>query len=106
MSDFDDQQKRRHFIAEIDQAVRVANRETINPAVPPINMENVLPFAVTVAKLRADYLSAAFKMTSGEIPSEQDIETLKKLREAYDEAREAFNSLMIAIEREYVDLAE
>ena len=38
--------------------------------------------------------------------NEPDIETLKKLREAYDEAREAFNSLMIAIEREYVDLAE
>lgn len=106
MSDFDEQQKRRHFVAEMEQAIRVANREAINPLVPPINMENVLPFAVTVARLRANYLAAAFKLNSGEVPGPADIETLRSLREGYDEAREAFNSLMIAIEREYVDLAD
>ena len=49
------------FLLEIEQRIRVANREVIHKRIPPITSENLLPFVVSVARLRARYLEAAFK---------------------------------------------
>ena len=95
-----------HFRMEIESAIQHANREVLNPLLPPVNVNTVLPFAVAVAKLRGHYLRAAFKLSEAkEAPVEAEIDNLKRHREAYDEARNAFEALMRAIDRGYIDLA-
>ena len=93
----------RHFVSSIEQSIQLANREVINPLINPFTDERILAFAVEVAKLRGAYLKAALDVgqpkKAGPGPSH-----LKALREAFEEARDAFTALMTAIERGYVDL--
>ena len=97
------------FTRTIEQAIAVANREIIHPLIPDITSESVMPLAISVARLRARYLQAAFRIASddhGDTPNEAEIEELRHHREMYQEARQAFEALMHAIERGYVGLAE
>jgi hypothetical protein len=102
-----DEIKSQHFLKEIEQAIQVANREILNQALPPITRDNIMPLAISVARLRGQYLAEAFKITENDgrqPPSEEEIETLKKNHEMYEEAREAFEALIHVIERGYVEL--
>lgn len=97
------------FTRDMEQSIAVANREIIHPLIPEITRESVLPLAISVARLRAHYLQAAFAIAAddhGDTPSQQEIDELRRHREMYHEARLAFEALMHAIERGYVDLAE
>ena len=93
----------RHFVSSIERSIQLANREVINPLIETFTEERIFAFAVEVAKLRGAYLKAALDVgqpqKAGPEPSQ-----LKALREAFEEAREAFAALMTAIERGYVDL--
>ena len=99
------------FLQDIEQGIRIANREIIHERLPTIPEDMVLKFAVTVSrfradKFRADYLESAFKMISegGSLPSAEVLTELSDRREAYLLARNAFDALQKAIERGYVDL--
>ena len=97
------------FTRDMEQSIAVANREIIHPLIPDITRESVLPLAISVARLRALYLQAAFKMSAenrGDTPNQQEIDELRRHREMYEEARLAFDALIHAIERGYVDLAD
>ena len=60
-----------------------------------------------MARLRADYLDAAFKHCSPGGPSDlADIEELRVKRQTYEEARDAFQALRHAIEVGYIDVAQ
>ena len=68
-----------------------------------------MPFATSVARLRARYLEAAFKFTekaSGDSLEDSEIEELQHHRRAFEEARDAFEALRHAIERGYVELGD
>ena len=93
----------RHFVSNIEQSIRLANREVINPLIDPFTHERILAFAVEVAKLRGAYLKAALDVGQRK-KARPEPSQLKALREEFEEAREAFAALMTAIEREYVDL--
>ena len=98
-----------HFLKEIEQAIQVANREILGNRIPAITKENILPLAVSVARLRGNYLAEAFKIAeadAGDAPPESEISTLKHHRERYEEARLAFESLIHVIDRGYVELGE
>lgn len=104
----DDLAKQRRFLLEVEQGIRLANREVIHERIPPISADKVMPFAVSVARLRARYLEAAFKFSEKEHGDPLDASEIEALREArlmYAEARDAFEALRTAIERGYVDLA-
>lgn len=104
----DEVAKQRRFLLEIEQGIRVANREVIHERIPPISVDAVMPFAVSVARLRARYLEAAFKFSEkeqGDPLNAEEIEELRQARLMYAEARDAFEALRTAIERGYVDLA-
>ena len=76
-----DEIKSQHFLKEIEQAIQAANREILNQALPPITRDNIMPLAISVARLRGQYLAEAFKIAEndgGQPPSEEEIETLKK----------------------------
>jgi len=100
-------QLRRRFLLEIEQAIRLSNREVIHERIPAISSDNILPFAVAVAKTRARYLEAAFKFANVDHSDNADanaVGELKRHREVYEEARMAFEALHHAIEQGYVDL--
>ncbi len=104
-----DEVKNQHFLKEIEQAIQVANREILSGRLPPITRENILPLAISVARLRAQYLAEAFRIAKddgGEAPGEPEIESLKRYRLMYEEAREAFDALIHIIDRGYVELGE
>lgn len=101
--------KSQHFLKEIEQAIQVANREILNQRLPLMTKDNIVPLAVSVARLRGQYLAEAFRIAEndgGDPPTEEEIETLKKNREMYEEARNAFEALTHIIERGYVELGE
>lgn len=102
-----DEQKRQRFLLEIEQAVRDTNREIIHERIPKLTQDHVLPIASSVARARARYLEAAFRVAemdkSGDI-DEQSLNDLRLHRETYEETRTAFEALTRAIEQGYVDL--
>lgn len=92
-----------HFVSEVQQAIRLANHEVLNPVVSPLSEDKIISVAVHVAKRRAAYLSAALDLAKSE--SEQPSgDKLRTLRLEYEESRDAFAELMTTIERGYVDL--
>ncbi len=99
----------KRFLGEIEQGIRLANREIIHTHIPPLTREGVLTFAVAVGRLRARYLEAAFKLgvnEHGDPPDQAEIEELRRRRESFEEARSAFDALREAIVRGYVDIDE
>lgn len=92
-----------HFVSEVEQAIRLANHEVLNPIVSPLTEDKIINVAVHVAKRRAAYLSAALDLAkpASEQPNGDE---LRKLRLEYEESRDAFAELMTTIERGYVDL--
>lgn len=99
--------RQKRFLGEIEQGIRLANREIIDPRIPSLNRDTVLTFAIAVARLRANYLEAAFRLginEHGEAPDPAEIEELRRHREMFQEALHAFRALREAIERGYVDV--
>ena len=103
----EDLAKQQRFLMEIEQGIRVANRKVIHQSIPPITADTLLPFAVSVARLRARYLEAAFRFAekdSGDLLDDSEISELRRQRQMYEEARDAFEALRHAIERGYVEV--
>lgn len=104
-----DEVKSQHFLKEMEQAIQVANREILSQRLPPITRETILPLAISVARLRGQYLAEAFKIAQddgGDVPGEEEIVSLKRHRKMYEEARVAFDALIHVIDRGYVELGE
>ena len=97
----------KHFMEELEQGIRFANREIINKRIQGIDKAKILNFSVVVGRLRARYLEAAFKLSAdeeGRPPDNSEIEELRNKRLMYEEARDAFEALRYAIERGYIDI--
>lgn len=101
--DDDELRKHRYFVSEVEQAIRLANHEVLNPVVSPLTEEKIISVAVHVAKRRAAYLSAALDLAKSE-HDQPSGDKLRTLRLEYQESRDAFGELMTTIERGYVDL--
>ena len=104
-----DEVKSQHFLKEMEQAIQVANREILSQRLPPITRETFLPLAISVTRLRGQYLAEAFMIAqddAGNIPGGKEIAALKRHREMYEEAGEAFDALIHVIDRGYVELGE
>lgn len=100
--------KHAHFLKEIEQAIRIANCEVLGERLKPITKDTILPLAVSVARLRGNYLAEAFRLAGadkGQALKDGDITSLKKHRQSYEEARRAFEALTHAIDRGYVELS-
>jgi len=98
--------KQRYF-SETEQGIRVANQEVIHGRIPLLDQERAFAFAVTVARLRAEYLEAALKIcgeAEGPLPDAAAIEGLRLKRELFEEARAAYDALSHAIDVGYIDI--
>jgi hypothetical protein len=100
--------RQRQFLHEVEQGIRECNRDIIHGRIPELNKQSFTRFAAVVARLRAAYLEAALGVSreadAGEALAES-VRSLRDRREAYEEARDAFEALQRAIERGYVDIA-
>ena len=97
------------FLMTFERAVQEANREAINPKLPPLKVENVVPLMATVARLRARYLQLAFEVCdkNGKIPpNSEQISRLKETRLEYEEMLKAAQELEHCVNRGYVDIAD
>lgn len=102
-----DEQQRKRFLLETEQAISEINREIIHERIPKITKDSVLPLATTVARMRARYLESAFELAAvqkDQAVSENILNDLRHNRELYEESRNAFEALTRAIEMGYVDL--
>jgi hypothetical protein len=105
--DFDeDLAKNQRFLRETEQAIRISNNEVIHKEIAPISSERIQTFAIAVAKLRAQYIDAAFKFADAHHPEGAEgiaeIEELGLCRRRFEEARDAFIALQRAIELGYM----
>ena len=98
--------KNQRFLRETEQAIRLTNNEVIHKYVPPITSERILSFSIVVAKLRAQYIQAAFKFADEKHPEGEkgaaEIEELTLYRRRFEESRDAFIALQRAIELGYM----
>lgn len=97
---------RNRLMLEIDQAIKTINRETLNPEIPEVSMQDLSPIFHLIAKTRTMYLKELFDITkiTDDIPSKDQIERLSKLRIRYDEMVAASQALLTSIERGYLDI--
>ncbi|MEE8393152.1 MAG: hypothetical protein V3R66_02310 [Rhodospirillales bacterium] len=99
--------RRQRLLLEIEQGIKQANREVIHDYIPPVTAENIMPFAVSVARLRAQYLKKAYQFAEkehGGALTEAEVTSLRKHQEKYEAARDAFDALSTAIQRGYVKI--
>lgn len=105
--DYKKMMNQKRFLNEIEQGIRIANREIIHAHISALDKDTVLAFAVAIARLRARYLEAAFRAAGsdkGQPLDQSQVTQLRTHREAYEEARTAFEALRYAIEQGYVDV--
>ena len=103
--DYRDEQR---FLNEMEQGVRLANQEIIHERIPGLDKHTILALAVSVARLRASYLETALKVGSlgSDEPDKALVGELRSRREAFEEARSAYDALHRAIEVGYIDVAQ
>jgi hypothetical protein len=107
--DYSHLKAQQRFLDEIEQGIRFANRELIRKQIPELSKERILALAVSVGRLRARYLEAAFRLgvaEEGVLPAREELEKLTEHRAHYEEARQAFEALRDAIEKGYIDVQE
>lgn len=96
------------FLKEAEHGIRIANNEIMHKQVRPITSERNLSFAVAVAKLRAEYIEAAFKFADSKhadgAEGAAEIDELDLYRRRFEVSRDAFVALQRAIELGYVDV--
>ncbi|MFC1672759.1 hypothetical protein ACFL12_01285 [Pseudomonadota bacterium] len=105
--DYKKMMNQKRFINDIEQGIRIANREIIHSRIEALDKDTVLAFAVAIARLRARYLDAAFRAAQtdkGEPLDQSEVQALRTHREAYEETKLAFEALRYAIEQGYVDV--
>lgn len=102
----DDLTKNKHFLMGLEQVIQVSNREVIHKRIAPITSERMLSFAITLAKLRAEYIEVAFQFADLKYEDgaegAEEIDELSLRRRRFEEARDAFIALQRAIELAYV----
>lgn len=94
------------FLQEIEVAVFAANREIIQRAIPGLNRDSFVRFAVVVAEARAAYVKLGLEMSKkGHAPPPADLARLREARANYEELLHAFESTQRLIERGYSSVA-
>ncbi len=99
---------RNRLLLEMSNSIRKLNQDIINPAIPELELDELIPVMKMVACARRDYLSelmSVAKATSGELPSLDQIKSIRNHRLVYEELVSGAQALETAIERGYVDVA-
>lgn len=102
-----DSLNKNRLLMAIEREMRAHNQVLINPEIPELTIEHLEPLLKMVARSRAVYLKALFDMSNDvgdELPCDQQVEELRKLRVVYNELLEGAQAFETAIERGYLDV--
>lgn len=105
----DGDRARAHLLSELKTFMAQADKEAISGTLGDIDPDKCLRITVTVARMRAHYLAKAVQLAEYDghnLPSEEDISSLRRAREAYEEGVKAYTALERAIERYYLELTD
>ena len=96
----------KRLLLELEQRRREINRNTINPEIRELTLQELEPIVNVVAQMRAAYVQSLFNLADKRdgLPTRDDIERLRERRSAFDEVVAAVNALETMIERGYVDV--
>jgi len=106
-----DEQQINRLMIKFEQLFRTSNRESINPQIDTLSIEDLKPIVNMVAKSRADYLKyvheLAKKYESGDqAPDMEELKKLKALRLRFQELSEGAKAFETSIQRGYLDIKE
>lgn len=96
------------LLLELENCIRNANKEIINPEIPDLNLESIKPVMEIVARARASYLKLLFEITNecGDgVPEPKQIIKLANGRKTFEELVQASQALDTAIQRGYLDVS-
>lgn len=94
------------FLEEIEMAIFTANREIIHRAIPGLDRDSFVRFAIVVAEARAAYVKLALELArKAHAPEEEDLARLRDARAVYDELMHAFDATHRLIKRGYTNIA-
>ncbi len=94
------------FLEQIEVAIFTANREIIHRAIPDLDRDSFVHFAVSVAEARASYAKIGLELTrKGQVPPKADLGRLRDARETYEELMHAFEATHRLIKRGYSSIA-
>ncbi|MBB4265379.1 hypothetical protein [Roseospira visakhapatnamensis] len=93
----------RRFMEEVEMAVRAANQEIISHKIPHLDRKAFFRLAVSIARLRANYLDAVIAV-DWDHADVDEMMRVQGLRTLYEEARAGFEALQQAFERGYITL--
>lgn len=96
------------LLLQIEQSMRAINRQTIDPVLPKLSLDDLNPVITVVAESRARYLRELFNVsqmasTDG-VPSTDQVARLRDLRTTYEELVAGAQALETAIERGYLQV--
>lgn len=97
------------LLLEFEQQLRKINRDTLNPMVEELTVDDLRPVIRMVAVARGAYLNELIniaKTTQGEMPADPQIATLQLYRKRYDALVAAAQALETAIQRGYLDVKQ
>lgn len=95
------------LLLELERSMRKINRESINPQIREVSIEDLHPLLSLVASARARYLKALFDLGADARdgrPSGEQFDELAKLRHEYEELVSGAKALETAIQRGYLDV--
>jgi hypothetical protein len=93
----------------IEEQIKKINKEVIDPMIPKLKMDDLLPVIRLVASIRGAYLKELFDISAVEgdaVPSHDQIKRLRDMRVAYEEFQGGVQAMQTAIERGYLDVEE
>lgn len=106
MLDHQAQMRLKGNLQQIDYSIFAANREVFHRAVPELDHQTMIRFAVVVSELRAAYVTRGLALSAtGHVPTEQEIAELALARHRYEEMEAAFRATRRLIERGYSKVA-
>lgn len=89
-------------LQQIDYSIFAANREVFHRAIPELDRQTMIRYAVVVAEHRAAYVTKGLSLSNGaHVPTDEEIAELGKLRCRYEEMEAAFRATRRLIERGY-----
>jgi hypothetical protein len=95
------------LLLEIEQVIRTANKDAINPVIDELSVEGLRPVMNMVASSRAEYLRELCDLADlcqNNAPTPEHINKLRNLRQVYEELLKGAQALEAAIDRGYLDI--
>lgn len=98
-----EQRALRGHLDQIDFAAIAANKEVLAKTVGHADLDRFQRLAVGSAQARGRWIGASIALTQkAEAPTQQEIEKIAALRQAYEELTEAYEGLRRMVERGYL----